>query len=441
MIWSSEPCIWPNSLGVIFVNLMTIDEAKMARNHHGMAVFGLLALLPIASVIIPWDFGPLENQYRQLMAGHSLSPIVIELLIFIAFFKNEHLVSDFVRHSNWIDKIVGTVFLSAMLYSFLFVSHSQLLFIFGFLAVLIHLLFSLSLFDNMKQVDRHTQEYFWIILGVSVIGYTALWAVDFLVHPPTERDWIDRVPGVTNVRWAGFFWLSIFSAGLALARPSSLKRLFPALIFGAFGLTMTLWTGTRGSLIAIAFGTICAIVLSVGYRKFIIKYCLASAIIAIAINVYAPVPHNQYGMDRIISRLQPNDVATRGGSGRTELWKQTAQLARAHPLVGHGIDQFQKMGPEKTLGFKGPHSFPLQLLFSVGLVGLFTLLYGIWRFLGMFRLQVDKPHEIAALTFFSGGCLYSLYDNFAYYPYSIAIFTVSVFMVFKPRRLLSSIST
>ncbi|MEO9601236.1 O-antigen ligase family protein [Parasphingorhabdus sp.] len=417
---------------------LTTDEARLSETDRGRAVFGLLAILPIAAVLIPWDFGLWENQYRQLMAGHSLPTILIELLIFIAFFKNEDLVSDFIKQANRMDKIVGTVFLSAIIYSFLFVSASKMLLILGSLALLIHLLFSVSLFKNMKYVGEHRLQCFWIFLGVSVIGYTALWAIDFLMFPPAEIDWVERVPGVTNVRWTGFFWLSIFAAGLALARVSGAKYFFLAVIFGSFGLMMTLWTGTRGSFIAIVCGALGAVILSPAYRKFIVKYCLASAVIAIVINIYAPVPHQQYGMERVIFRLQPEEVVNRGGTGRIELWKETARLAQIQLFVGYGIDQFQKMGPAKTLGFKGPHSFPLQLFFSAGLIGLLTLFYGIWRFLGAYRLEVQKPYQVAAVTFFSGGCVYLLYDNFAYYPYSIAIFTLSIFMLFKQRSPLGS---
>ncbi len=415
------------------MKLSTIDDAKMSSSVNGLAVFGLLGLLPIAAVLIPWDFGPVENQYRQLMAGHSLSTIMIELLIFIVFFKNEKLLTDFAKNASRTDKIVGAIFFSALLYSFLFVSFSKMLFALGFLVLLIHLLFSVSLFKNMKYVNGQTQQYFWVFLGVSVIGYTALWALDFLVYPPTQIDWIDRVPGVTNVRWAGFFWLSIFAAGFALAKGSGSKYFFLAILFGAFGLTMTLWTGTRGSLLAIAFGALCALIISSTYRKFVVGYCLISAAIAILLNIYAPVPHEAYGMDRIISRIESNEIMERGGSGRTQLWKQTAEIARNHPLVGHGIDQFQKMGPMETIGFKGPHGLPLQLLFSVGIVGVLTFIYGIWRFFRIFRLEVQSPHQLAAVVFFSGGCLYSVYDNFAYYPYPVAIFTISAFMLFKRR--------
>ena len=87
-----------------------MEEFRLSQKGFGRAVFGLMVLSPVAAVLIPWDFGPLDNDYRQLMAGHSLSIIVIELLIFIALFKNENLISDFVKQTNWPDKIVGLFF-------------------------------------------------------------------------------------------------------------------------------------------------------------------------------------------------------------------------------------------------------------------------------------------------------------------------------------------
>jgi len=48
------------------------------------------------------------------------------------------------------------------------------------------------------------------------------------------------------------------------------------------------------------FGRACSIILAPDYRKVIMKYCLLSSFFAIFINIYAPVPHKQYGMDRII---------------------------------------------------------------------------------------------------------------------------------------------
>ena len=416
------------------MNPSTADEVKTAQQCDRLIAFGILAFLPIAVVLIPWDFGPSEDQYRQLMAGHSLSTIVIELLIFITLFKNENLVSDFLKRCSRMDRIVGMIFLLTISYSFLFVSASKILFILGFLALFIHLLFSVSLFKNMRGVDQQTQQLFWLVLGMSVIGYTGLWAADFLQFRPSERDWIDRVPGVTNIRWAGFFWLSIFAAGFASINVSGLKYFLRAGFFGAFGLTMTLWTGTRGSLLAIAFGTFCAIILSPVYRKRIVKYSLMSLAWAILINTILPVPHQQYGMDRIFSKSRIDQAANRVGSGRTELWTNTLEIVKNHPFVGHGVDQYQKMGPKETLGFKGPHSLLLQILFSVGLIGALTFIYCTWRFLRIFRLDIKFPHQLAALVFFTGGCLYSVYDNFAYYPYSIAISTIAIFMLFKPRE-------
>jgi len=417
-----------------------IDEFKASGKNVGLKisknlpVFVLLALSPIAAVLIPWDFGSIDNDYHKLIANHSLAIILVELFIFIAFFNNENLISNFVGKLSLHDKLAGSVLLSVILCSF-FYAAVKLLFFISLFALFIHFIFTISLFKNIKYSDEHSQNYFWVILGISVIVYTGLWAIDFLIWPPTDREWIDRVPGVTNVRWTGFFWLSIFAAGLASVKAPGIRYLL-SVFFGAFGLTMTLWTGTRGSLLAIIFGAACSIILAPDYRKVIMKYCLLSSFFAIFINIYAPVPHKQYGMDRIISRAQPTEILENGGSGRTILWKQTAELSLNHPFAGHGIDQFQKMGPKQTLGFKGPHNLLLQILFSVGIAGALALFYGLWRLLKSYRLEVKKPHQVAAAVFFFGGCIYSVYDNFGYYPYSISIFTIATFMLFRPRALI-----
>ena len=99
------------------------------------------------------------------------------------------------------------------------------------------------------------------------------------------------------------------------------------------------------------------------------------------------------------------------------------------------------MGPKETLGFKAPHSFPVQLLFSVGIIGFLTFAYAIFRFLIVFRLEVKKPHQVAAATLFTGGSLYALYDNFGYYPYAIGLYTIAIFMLFKRRDPPGSVPT
>src|SRR5690554_2893728 len=129
-----------------------IDEFKASGKNVGLKisknlpVFVLLALSPIAAVLIPWDFGSIDNDYHKLIANHSLAIILVELFIFIAFFDIENLISNFIGKLNLHDKLAGSVLLSVILSSFFFYSAVKLLFFLSLFALFIHFRFTIRLF-------------------------------------------------------------------------------------------------------------------------------------------------------------------------------------------------------------------------------------------------------------------------------------------------------
>ncbi len=394
----------------------------------------LMALTPVLSILIPWDFGPQEGFYRKVIAGNSLAIPIVELLLCCIFFRGDSAPKRFLNGTNKLDLLVLAIFLLSIAYVFIFVSVNPAAAALGLISLIVHALFAIGLYDVMRREQPWLFECFWTILGISVLVYTLLWAIDFSIYPPSESDWINRVPGVTNVRWAGFFWLSIFAAGLALINKEGIHGKLLAYVFGSFGLAMTLWTGSRGSLLAILAALSIAVLFFPKNRKTLAKYFLISLTFSVATNLVSPAPMSQYGMERILSSSQQTDDMYKVSSGRSELWASSLRIFLDNPVAGHGIDQFQRMGPRKTLGFKGPHSFPVQLLFSVGIIGLFSLLYAIFRMITIFKIEIRDPHQMAALAFFGGGSIYMLYDNFLYYPYPIAIYTISILMLLVPRK-------
>ncbi len=397
----------------------------------------LLALAPILAIIIPWDFGTENTTYRVVMAGYSLTVPIIQLIIYFRLCSREQ--NPFLQLGALpkTDQIAMALLLVTVLYSTLFVSIFKFAAVVGALVFYAQIAFTLLLFQTMGRIDQTVWENFWKLLGLSTFAYAALWAVDYYFYPPSYTDWIQRVPGVTNVRWTGFFWLAAFAAGLVFVRKAGPKAILPAWIYGIFGLTMTIWTGSRGALLAIICAAVGALVFGKLFRKPVLIYCIVTFVVAIGVNTLLPVPNQQYGLDRILNKTIPERMVTRPDTGRIELWQSTAKLSGNQPLFGHGIDQFQRMGPEKTLGYKGPHSWPMQMLFSMGLVGILVFVYGIARFVMKFEFRVEKPHELAAVTFVSGGLAYMLYDNFLYYSFPIAVFTVSILMLSRSRQKVS----
>ncbi len=396
----------------------------------------VIGLSPIISILLPWDFGTAHNLYQQMMTNNSLA-IPITMFAIIFFSLKDELSDSFgkIRVSK-IDKILLSLFFLILIYSFLFVSINRLSALINGYALAVQLLFFFIFYQISKKIESELLERFWMLLGLSIMIYAGLWAIDYIITPPSEKDWVERIPGVTNIRWAGFFWVAIFASGLIFAKNSGVKRFTPALIFGAFGLTMLMWTGTRGGLLAVAFGMFISFILVKQYRKFLLAYFLGATIISLLLSALLPIPNPQYGLQRIETKIASSENIEKVGSGRTILWRETLNIIAQEPIAGHGIDQFQFMGPSRTIGFKGPHSFPLQILFSIGLLGTIILLYGATKFLIHYKLNIEKPYQLPALFFASSGFIYMIYDNFLYYPFPVTLFAMSLIMIFSKRNSL-----
>jgi len=403
--------------------------------------FMLLASLPIWGVLLPWDFGPRTGVYsvqmdiyRWILANNSLAVPVIQLAILMFFLKNRVSLLSVISSYKIADKIAVALFVTVIAYAYFAVSIYKLGALLGILSIYIHLNFSYNIFTVIRDAGASYLKYFWVVAALSTIAYSALWAIDYSIFTPGEKDWVRRVPGVTNVRWTGFFWLTAYCAGLVFAARGKVLTNWPALVLGSFGLGMTIWTGTRGALLAMMCATAGAFLFSPTFRKFIFKYAALTAVIAVGVNLVVPVPHSQYGIERIFAYASSAEKQQKLDSGRLHNWQEALKLVKTQPVAGHGIDQYQAMGPADKLGIKGPHSFPVQILFSIGLLGAACLIYGVYRFFSSFKMQITQPHHLAALAFFCGGSLYQLYDNFLYYPYPITMFMLSIFMIFNQKR-------
>ena len=410
---------------------MQIGETGKAM--RGQNIFLLLALAPMLGVIIPWDFGPEKSTYRTVMAGYSLTVPILQLIVY--FYLSRQVRNPFLQVGSLpaIDRLAIAIMLFAVLASTLLASVFKFAVVVGALALYAQIAFTLLFFQTKQQIDDSVLANFWKLLGLSTFGFAGLWMIGFMFYPPADGDWVQRVPGVTNVRWTGFFWLAVFAAGLVFVQRAGPRLPWPALAYGVFGLTMTIWTGSRGALLAILCAGIGALIFGGMFRKRVFLYFMGTLVISFGVNTVLPVPDPHYGLARILNHTISENAEANPDSGRIELWQSTLELSENQPVFGHGIDQFQRMGPEKTLGFKGPHSWPVQVVFSVGWLGMLVFVYGIARMIVTFRLQVEKPHQLAALAFMSGGLAYMMYDNFLYYTFPIAIFIFSILMLIRPK--------
>lgn len=390
----------------------------------------LIGLTPILMVILPWDFGPDMNLYRWFVRRYSLSVSIVETLVVLLAMLRGFSPFRSIGALPLLSKL-GLLLagLSALLIA-AFVAVEPIGAMLSLFQIFMHLMLVLAivhLFENRGIIRNHI----WTAIGIGVVGYCIIWGIAIAAYPPVDNDWIVLVPGVTNVRWVGFFALSSYCAGISFLpaevdKEGSRFRLFLALFFSTVGMAIGFWTGTRGAVIAIIAATIASSLFLAEARRKILLLALSATFVASLVSSVLPVVHPGYGLARIIGSSISNSNMEDLSSGRTILWFETIKKINKRPIAGWGLDQFVYVGPESSLGLRHPHQGILQLLFSTGLLGVLTTLMIALPFAKQFPRKLSLPHEWAAAAYFSGAIIYGLYDGFFYYPFPVMIFLISI---------------
>ena len=189
-----------------------------------------------------------------------------------------------------------------------------------------------------------------------------------------------------------------------------------------------MWSGTRGSLLAIAAAPAAALVLFRFYRWRRILFSTAAAfLLAVPLSMAALPESPLYGLARLADSFEPQKVEEVGlATGRVEHWKYAAGKIAERPLFGHGTSQYQAVRQD-PLNYNHPHNALLQVAFDWGLVGaaLFFGLLGalLWR---GHRAAAAAPREalpawLCAVSLLTIG----LYDGALYYPYPVTMILFS----------------
>lgn len=272
----------------------------------------------------------------------------------------------------------------------------------------------------------------WVSLGIGVTSFILLWTVHILVFSPQGDDWVTRIPSLNNVRHTGHFAFASVITGLVsvIAFRESNKvwqKWWLPLIFGSQGLGLALWTGSRGPLLAslvAIFITFCA---AAGNRKTLTIFFASSALAATSVVATLPLPHPIYG---IAGATGMADVTAQGvsdpSSGRTIVWSGTIEKILERPVLGWDINQFVIFGPSKPANFLHPHNFPLQLMFSGGIVSVILMLMIFLPALRRWKWPYTDGLSAAGVGGIIGFLAYSMYDGALYFSYPIMIFVIAI---------------
>ena len=302
----------------------------------------------------------------------------------------------------------------------------------GLLKIIIAGLFLLALINLRIAFGLRFLTVLWTALGVGTVAYIALWTIHIFIVSPQGEEWVTRIPGVNNVRHTGHFAITGVIAGLFVFLASRnnpniwLRWIIPS-VFAIAGFGLALWTGSRGPLLASLISMFVTICVAVQQRKIVAGFCVAAALAATAAVALLPVPHPIYGIAGAtgladISAQDPHGAS----SGRTMLWTETVKQIRERPLLGWGVEQFGMSSRSELGQFLHPHNFPLQLMFSGGLLSvlmLFLIVFTTLRRSGW--PSIDGP-TAAGVGCVVGMLVYSLYDGTLYFSFPITILLIGV---------------
>ena len=392
----------------------------------------LIGLLPAWMILLPLDITGDPQDWQVFVRANSfavpLAQIVFVLLAMGSTFSPFQSIKSLPRTAK-------AALLILVVISFIISFQGEkdyLLASIGMFKLGIAGLFFLALIDLRTNFGIPFLLRLWVSLGIGIVLFALLWTIHIFLISPQGEDWVTRIPGVNNVRHTGHFALAGVVAGLfgvITFRDSTntWMRWSLPLFLGSTGLGLALWTGSRGPLLAslvTMFATIC---IASRHRKIVATFCVASALVATAAVALLPVPHPIYGIAGAtgmadVSAVGEHDVS----SGRTVLWAGTIDKISQRPLLGWGVNQFLVSGPSIPISFFHPHNFPLQLLFSGGIVSLLLSFLIVVPTLRRWKWPYIHGPSAAGVGGVVGILAYSLYDGSLYFSYPITIFLIAI---------------
>jgi O-antigen ligase len=401
----------------------------------------LVGMAPALMVLLPWDFGPDMNAYRGFMRGLSLTVTLVEILFILIALARGFSLFAAIRKLPELSKLGAALFLVTAIAGAALSAKVPIYALIGIGKIVIHGIFFLALRHEVVVGGRKFREALWLATGSGVLAYCLLWIANIVIYQPSGNDWIGLVPGLPHVRGIGFFALAGFFAGYciyATADGGERPKITSAagIAMSIVALVLVIWTGSRGSLLAIIAGSIFVFVSAPTIRGKFAKYFGITAFLAIVVSQPLPIVHDAYGLQRIISSSSPIVDGDDPSSGRTQMWLGTIEKIKERPIFGWGVEQFAIAGPERTLGFKQPHNMILQLLFSTGVLGLLAMLMTVIPLASKIELGQPYPERLAARGYVAGALMFGLYDAAFYYPYPVMVFAIAAAIMLAPEKQL-----
>ncbi|MEP7348752.1 MAG: O-antigen ligase family protein [Sphingorhabdus sp.] len=273
--------------------------------------------------------------------------------------------------------IASGIFMAGLWGSTLFVSKIPATSLMISLSTVVHILFALSVYHLAGNAKKTSVEQFASVLALGLFALAVLTAFRFLTVallspvPGNEIEWSSAMPGFISVRhfgsWTGAI-TAIFAAILLNNRDdAALSRID---LFFFLSMAMTIWSGTRAAVLAIAIS--CAIMVVSKWQMPSLRMFgrLSMTTGAAAFLALALIPYGNTAF-LLFEYWDTNPIANADqiSSGRLSLWGGTYEKWLEAPWFGWGSGSTFWEVFELNWTHTQPHNFILQFLISWGLVG------------------------------------------------------------------------
>ena len=392
----------------------------------------LIGFMPVWMVLLPLDITSDPKNWQIFVRSLFLAVPLVELVFVFAVMVGAFSPFEAFKQLPDSSKIAMLLWIVVTCFVSLQPGNDDLSTFIGFLRIFIAALFFLALISLNNSSGPEFMPGLWKAIGVGSLLYAGLWSLHIYIHAPQGDDWVTRIPGVNNVRHTGHFAFAGVCAGLfglislhGARRPWSKWAL--VLLFGSTGLGSALWTGSRGPFLASLIAILVTFCLAAEYRKKIAVFFAVSVLAATAVVSLLPIPHPIYGISGAtgaadIAAIDEADAS----SGRTELWSGTMDKILERPIFGWGLNQFAASGTSTPDQIFHPHNFPLQIMFSGGIVSVALVVLMFFPALRRWKWPYTIGSSAAGVGAVVGIIVYSLYDGTLYFGYPIMIFLIAV---------------
>jgi len=222
-----------------------------------------------------------------------------------------------------------------------------------------------------------------LIGGITISLFTIYLRAKGIFYPASERASLVINQRLIDPNHLGTSLILPLSIALNSILEGKKKVIFTTCAFIIMVLAISL-TGSRGAIISAAAA---AVFLYWGKRRSmraVLLLILISAIIIMLVPRYIP--------PEVEERYSLKNILASQGAGRFPLWETAIIAFGKRPLTGWGYDSFSKLTSGKLAYLHGQvtHNIYLQVLSEIGVVGIFSLIMGLFASFRYAYRQSDR---------------------------------------------------